>query len=340
MLRGCTLIVTFLIVLAVAPEVAFARRFLVSNGPILTITLKDDEINARNAEKSDPTTADSARQSWMPSRFSSRLPNWFYSVSSGQPPLPNRLPSLKSLAIGAGYQYPKPATVHPSTFPLLSWIECTANFETDWMQLQVQPSHELHSARTNLLLQASRGVHYAFAKISRGYNDINSSSNNNNNKDNNAKNTRKAASIQLEAVRISTYLDLPFAALAAIRVTPTINCVSRDLTCDLEAITGGKGNSKAILHLEYERPTLAVQYQPDVRNLIRPVIDLYSGKIVYNWILTLHNGGSITTEINPDKAITMQWIDPALAGGWVTNVSLPLEKPWQPSVRVRRQFRL
>ena len=219
-----------------------------------------------------------------------------------------------------------------------SWIETTAKFDfPDLCQLQVQPSHELSSSTTNVLLQLSRGAHYAWAKVLHHHNDHHT--------------------LRLGTAQASALVRLPLASLAAVRISPTWNSNNNnnnnnnsnvvaphhrrgEITCDVEAVTGGPGRTRAVLHLEYEHPTLAVQYQPTPRHLIRPVLDLFSGKMVYQWILALQKGGSLQVLVDPERDVTMQWNDPSSSnrGVWLTNVRVPLEQPWRVDVRVRRQF--
>ena len=343
---------TLLFVLVI--PVALAGRFA-SSGPVLTITLKESVPPPPKGDdrKTHETGAPESPQPWHPFDVSSLRPSLVYSIGSRQPPLPHWLPALQSLRFGLGSSYsPQETPQHPS------WIESTAKFDIRDLgaQFQIQPSHELHSGRTNLLLQASRGAHYVFAKISRVYDDddatststVSSSSSPMNNNARHSASTSKepttpttttTATTRLEAVKASALFRLPYRSLAAVRVTPALDfCGEAVLSCDVEAVTGGRGRTQAVLHCEYERPSLAVQYQPDPHNLIRPVIDLYSGKIVYQWILALRDGGSVNTRVDPDSAVTVQWTDPTAAGSWVTDVRVPLEKPLTANVRVRRQF--
>jgi len=345
---------TLLFVLVI--PVALAGRFT-SSGPVLTITLKESVPPPPNGdETTHETGAPETPQPWHPFDVSSLRPSLVYSIGSRQPPLPNWLPALTSLSFGLGSSYaPQETPQHPS------WIESTAKLDIRDLgaQIQIQPSHELHSGRTNLLLQASRGAHYVFAKISRVYDDddqgstASSSSSpmkNNARRSSNASNQptttptipTSTATTRLEAVKASALFRLPFASLAALRVTPAVTreqgSAAAVWSCDVEAVTGGRGRTQAVLHCEYERPSLAVQYQPDSNNLLRPVMDLYSGKIVYQWILALRDGGSVNTRVDPDSAVTVQWTDPTAAGSWVTDVRVPLEKPLTANVRVRRQF--
>jgi hypothetical protein len=155
--------------------------------------------------------------------------------------------------------------------------------------------------------------------------------------------------MRLEAVRASALFHLPYASLATIRVTPAVDVQKRDVSCQIEAVTGGAGRTVAVLNLEYERPTLAVQYQPDSRNWIRPVVDLYTGRMEYQWILALPGGGgsSLHTIVDPSTAVTVTWTDHSRAGGtWVTDVRVPIPESGTTrlrhvtaDVRVRRQFR-
>ena len=116
---------------------------------------------------------------------------------------------------------------------------------------------------------------------------------------------------------------------------PSFNLQSRDWYCRLEAMTG---RTKAILDLEYMQPSLAIQYQPNESNLLRPEIDLYTGKMRYQLITRLRNG-VLRTTVDPSEALELTWTDGSSNGCWVTDIRIPLNKA-PALLKVRRQFRL
>ena len=328
--------------------VAAAPPRFESRGPVVTITLRDPspppDDNTPNDATATATATDSLqrRQPWIPVDWSTLRPSVVYSISSQDPPLPNWLPCFQSLSVGAGFEHDdKRASVvtAESSSSLLesawktawtpSWIETTAKFNVPKLDgtFQIQPSHDVHSGTTNLLVQFSRGAHYAWTKFVR----------HNHNPNNN---------IHVDAAQASALVRLPRTfPWSSVRISPVVkqNVVRRswDVACDVEAVTSGPARTRAVLHLEYDHPTLAVQYQPNPYHLIRPVLDLYSGKMIYDWIWALpNNGGSVQAQVDPDRHVTIQWNDPSASnrGAWLTQVRVPLEKPWRANVRVQRQF--
>jgi hypothetical protein len=129
---------------------------------------------------------------------------------------------------------------------------------------------------------------------------------------------------------------------------------SSAFSCRVEAVSGGAARTKALLHLEYQNPTLTVVHTLDNRNTVAPCICLYSGRIVYQWDLRLGRGGDrdntnvnhsfLRTRVDPVSAIDFTWTDQSLTDGglWETNVRLPLEgttlEALAADVRIRRQF--
>lgn len=290
---------------------AKAERFA-THGPVLTVTLQG------NSESSSTTP-------WL-DLSSSVKPVLQYNVFSKQPPLPNWLPSLKSIQGSIGYQY-------DTLKRLPSSLEATAKFANDWGELQVQSQHQVKTRRTNLLLQAARGASYAFMKVVS----------NTTPKAATTTTTRMPGFAAVELLRASVLFPLPFASVSNVRITPEINVAQRDISCELAAVVGAR--TKAVIHLEYERPTLSVLYAPNDHNLIQPTIDLYNGKMVYQWVLALAGGrGSLQTRVDPVSAIDITWKErSAVDGGvWITDISLPLadrgSSGLAANVRVRRQF--
>lgn len=318
-LLWCTLIVQK------HPYLIHAARFAVS-GPILTITVKDplqfidDDKNNKDGDESEASYIDkSSNKQWID--LSSIRPNIQWNVYSRAPPLPNWFPALKSIKGSVGYQY-------NDVKRLPSWIEGTAKLalpghETSGNELQIQPSYEVKTGRTNLLVQANQGASYLFAQLS---------------------NKQK---MLLELVRASVLWNLPSASLSSIRVTPSIDIIKKDIGCIIEAVTGGAGKTRAVLNLEYDNPTLSILYSPNDRNLLSPQISLYTADIIYQWQVLLGsdgNHGSFVMKVDPISDIHVTWTDETRSGGsWITDVRIPLEgttlRSLAADVRVRRQFK-
>ena len=287
---------------------ADAVRFAV-NGPTLTVTVRDPR------QSPSTVTSDNALETLPPPWFdlAALRPNIRCGIQSLEPPLPNWLPSLKSIRAGIGYSY-------TDLQRLPSWVEATGKFAiTPSSELQVQPSYQVKSKKANLMLQVSRGAAYLFARLS------------------------SREKYLVEALRGSMLFNTPIASVSSIRVTPSVDLVQRDAACIVEAVTGGAGRTKAVLHLERQNPTLAVVYALDDRNIIAPEINLYNAKIVYQWNSNLGSGSSVRTKVDPTSAIEVTWTDQSVQGGsWVTEVRLPLEgtsiNGLAADVKVRRQF--
>lgn len=310
-------------------------RFAV-NGPVLTLTFKDP-----NQNPSTPTTAadvvDLLEQSssssstaippapavpWLD--LNTLRPNVVWEITSLAPPLPYWVPKLKQLKARVGYQYSPdiPLSVR-TTRP--SWIEGTAKFATNLGELIVQPSYEFQPQSTTILLEASRGASWALARLGLA--------------------NRNQIVPHWEALRASFVVNLPYVSLSQLRFTPSME-VGKDLACQIEAVTGGYGRTRAVLNLEWQTPTLSVIHQLDNRNTIAPTINLYNARIVYQWNCLLGRAGtsSIRTKVDPTSAIDITWTDQSEQGGsWITDVRLPLEattlQKLAADVRIRRQFR-
>ena len=368
--------VLLLALLINAPLEALSARFVV-NGPILTLTLKDPSQEAATTKADPPSAADlvellerqqlqssastasaaadgSSSQSmqsplsvpWLD--LSSLRPNLIWDVSSLAPPLPYWFPNLKQLKARIGYQYDAPSESFPPSSNnqenplqryLPTWIEGTAKMATQLGELIVQPSYEVRSQRTSIVLEASRGAHWALAKFGLA---------------------RPSQIVpHLEAVRGSIALNLPYVSVSQVRITPSLEMEGRpphqphqlpqrgDWACQIEAITGGYGRTRAVLNLEWNAPTLSVIHQLDSRNTIAPTINLYNARIVYQWNCLLGRSGmsSVRTRVDPTSAIDITWTDHSEGGGgsWVTDVKLPLEattlQKLAADIRIRRQFR-
>jgi hypothetical protein len=292
-------------------SVVDGARFAV-NGPVLTITLKDPLQGSSAGTSASSSQGDlSASTRWLD--VSELRPHLVWGIQSQQPPLPNWMPSLTGLGATVGYQYTDLKT-------LPSWVEGTAKFSRPSGELQLEPSYEVRSGRTNLLVRVSRGASYALARLGSQQKNV------------------------LESVRASVLFNLPYASVSSIRLTPSIDFAKQDMACVMEAVTGGSARTKAVLNLQYLNPTLAVVHSLDDRNTIAPEISLYNAKIIYQWTVALGNGSSLRTKVDPTSSIHVTWTDQSAAGGsWVTDCKLPLEgtglHALAADVRVRRQFR-
>jgi hypothetical protein len=357
------------------------------NGPVLTLTLKDpSQQQQQQASSPPPSAADlvelleqqasaskasaKSQQNHLPPvsipwlDLSSLRPNLVWDVTSLAPPLPYWFPNLKQLKARVAYQYEAPAPQAAGdsagssngggplraqlSNKLPSWIEGTAKFATQLGELIVQPSFDVKSQRTTILLEASRGASWALLRMGLA--------------------NPSQIVPHLEAVRGSFAVNLPYASVSQVRFTPSLEvrdpspprgggrgqqrgggpgAFGGDWACQIEAVTGGYGRTRAVLNLEWDAPTLSVVHQLDGRNTIAPTINLYNARIVYQWNCLLGRSGlsSVRTRVDPTSAIEVTWTDQSEGGGgsWVTDVRLPLEattlQKLAADVRIRRQFR-
>jgi hypothetical protein len=276
---------------------AEAAKFSVT-GPILTVTLKEPE----------PSAGDLAESSkWL--NLGSLRPNVLWSISSNDPPLPNWLPALKSCRTTVGYRYDDQKT-------LPSYIEADATFANDVGELQVQPTYEVGSKKTSIVVQASNGNSFVVARLATRGKRV------------------------LEFIRGSYSSSLPFASISGVRVTSSFDFIRSSPTLTVEGVTGS-ARTKAILNLQYQEPTLTVVHALDERNTIAPEISLHTAKILYQWNMML-DSGALRTKVDPTSAIQVTWTDRSMNGKWVTDFSLPLKgtsvSALAADVRVRRQF--
>lgn len=257
------------------------------NGPVVTLTLKEPSSAADDAVHGRPWITD----------LSSVRPKATWSVRTSPSPFPRLLPALKQLRADIGYEYHRLRQA-PSS------VEATARFSTRYGDLIVQPSYDVPTARNTLLVQASRGASYVLAKLGGG--------------------SGSTSKRLISAIKGSFLLNLPYASVSAVRLTPSWDCLKRDLACTVEAVTGGPSRTKAVLNLDYYNPTLTVVHALDERNTIAPEINLYNAKIVYQWDLLLGgSGSSLRTKVDPVTAIHVTWTDVSASGGtWVTDVRL------------------
>ena len=242
------------------------------NGPVVTLTLKEPS-NAADDVHGRPWITDVA----------SVRPKATWSVRTSPSPFPRLLPALKQLRADIGYEYHRLRQA-PSS------LEATARFSTSEGDLVLQPSYDVPTRKQTLLVQASRGASYVLAKFGGGA--ISGSSS--------ASPRRSLVSF----LKGSFLLNLPYASVSAVRLTPSWDFLKQDLSCVIEAVTGGPARTKAVLNLDYYNPTLTVVHALDERNTIAPEINLYNAKIVYQWDLLLGPAGSsLRTKVDPVTAI-------------------------------------
>ena len=299
---------------------AQGRRFSV-NGPVLTITVRPPEtkpsstVHLHEKEELEGHTEERTDRPWID--LASLEPHVLWSIQTQQRPIPIWLPSLTAIKAGIGYSY-NDFKRKPSR------LECTGKFDLGAStELQIQPSYDLRNQRSNLLCQIARGASYLFASLEQR---------------------------RLQTLKASWRWRLPSATIDSIRVSPSFqNSNNKSLldkiACSVQAVTGS--NTKAILQLEKQNPTLSVVYALNKRNILCPTISLYDAKIVYQWdIQFASNGGgsTLSTKVDPTKAVDLTWTDRSIdRGTWVTDVHVPLEEDFlqtalRAQVQVRRQF--
>jgi len=127
----------------------------------------------------------------------------------------------------------------------------------------------------------------------------------------------------LQHVRAQYKLNLPFASVGSVAISPTFDFDQNLAGCTMVG-KSGSGRTAAVLDLNWDRPTLSVVHALDQRNTIQPEISLLDAKIMYNWSVALESGGSIRTRVDPTEAVQISWIDQGSNGKWVTDFRLPL----------------
>lgn len=367
----------------------FARQ-----GLVLTVTLPSSGSTVNDSDGNDDSNNNNNNNDNQrhPNMLAELQPLLTYSIASQKSPLPYWLPALKSIVAGIGYQY---SSLVLPVWP--SWLEGTAKFGFRAMpnvMWQLQP--RLSSSSSSLVVQASRGDQTITAKFatrqqqpqqkrerSRLKKAMAKNKYSNENDDNDSF-TPFWNGGGLEAVRASfLWSTVPLAALASLRVSPHVDVPNRAVSCQIEAVTGGAGRTVATLNLHppsfssslrnknnnkkssTTTTTLAIQYQPDAHNWIKPVLDLCTGHMQYQWIVALpHHRGSVHTLVDPADAIAVTWTDTSTnsnnngGGTWVTDIRIPLHNHRESDVggdgtrlprlqslfaaadvRVRRQFR-
>jgi hypothetical protein len=316
------LLLLLLLLVSQAPLVAAAPRLEV-NGPVVTLTLKEPSStsgsSSSSAVKHDAfavVEGGAGARPWITDLASVR-PKASWSIRTSPTPFPDLLPALKQLRADVIYEYHRVRS-RPSA------IEATARLSTKHVDVVVQPVWDLVARHTSVLVQASRGANYVLAKLGGG---------------------RARQPPGLTALKGSFLVQLPYATVGALRLTPAWDGLRHDVALTLEAITGGPSRTKALLHLDAHNPTLTVVHALDDRNVIAPEINLANAKIVYQWDLKLGpHGSSLRTKVDPVTAIHLTWTDVSASGGsWVTDIRLPLEgatvAALAADVRIRRQFR-
>ena len=242
-------------------------RFQV-NGPVVTLTLKEPS-NAADDVHGRPWITD----------VSSVRPKATWSIRTNPSPFPRLLPALKQLRADIGYEYHRLRQA-PST------VEATARFSTREGDLVIQPSYDVPTRKQTVLVQASRGASYVLAKLGG------------------SPTATTPAGRLVSALKGSFLLNLPYATISAVRLTPSWDFDKKDLACTIEAATGGPARTKAVLYMDYYNPTLTVIHSLDERNTIAPEINLYNAKITYQWDLLLGSAGSsLRTKVDPVTAV-------------------------------------
>ncbi len=175
----------------------------------------------------DPLT-ETRPTKWL--NLSNLHPNVHWSFNSISKPLPGWIPSLQSLQGSVGYHYEQ--MKRAPTF-----VEGGAKFRKGGVELDILPSYQVKSKRTKVMLQISKGAIYGMLKF---------------------------GNTALESIRGCYQVNLPYASVGAIRITPTWNVVRGEAACVLEGTTGSQ-RTKAVLNLEYQNPTLTVVHALDDR---------------------------------------------------------------------------
>lgn len=342
-----------------------------------TIMLNQNNINNEyDNNNNDSNTYSSSQRKGVSS--SSSIP--FLDISSIHPtiqwnifeskilPLPNWFPSFKSLKGSIGYDqyhnhnqndnditrqsndnknsnikqqfamYLRTWKNQIQNLLLPSWYESTMQFALPGYEkyghtLLIQPTYYTNNNNNNhinILIQLSRGVSYIQTNFS------NRSLKNNHN-------------MIVETIKgYLHYGNLPFVTLSSITIIPIINFISKEITCQFEMTTTGtsstkrNSNTRAVMNLEYNNPTLTIYYSPNEYNLISPTISLYTANIMYQWKVLLRNHnvrivddvadnhndicGSFTMKVDPLSHIQCTWIDETkldYGGHWITDITIP-----------------
>ena len=226
-----------------------ASNFVV-NGPLVTVTIKDGggittgsqnaaQNNHDNGRRSDTASGDDGPtrpKKWLD--LNGLRPQAVLSVQTKSPPLPNWLPSLKSLRSNVVYD---PA----SRRFLPSRVDTTMKFSDPLFgDLHVQPSFQPGQRGPGLVVQATRGNRASIlAKLSLGGRRL------------------------VEYVQTSCLLRSPQAlssSVGAIKVETSYDFVRSHPKCSVETMTAS-GRTKAVLDVESNNPKLSVVHALDSR---------------------------------------------------------------------------
>lgn len=283
-------------------------------GPVVTITLKEPSaLKSSSSEQQQQSNQNLKDQENLVKDPSSVRPKATWGIQTLKPPFPIWLPSLKQVRALFGYEYHR-FKYRPS------WLETSYKFSFPVGDLWIQPTWDIEKP-VALKLLFSRGNSGITTRWSGGPGRL------------------------LQSLSGSFGFDLPYTTVRTIRVTPNVDLVPSypDVSCVVEATTGGAGRTKAILNLEYNNPTLAVEHRLDERNTVRPEIAIYSARITYRWDLKLPGESNIRTIVDPLDAIHVTWTDQSAKGGyWITTLRIPLEgasiSALTADVSIRKQF--
>jgi len=339
------------------PLAANARRFQ-SQGPILTLTLKDPyhqedrpsrNINGDDIEeeasaassKSNPAEPSVPNARWWRRRANLRsfsiadvfdlqslAPNLLYAIRTSNP-LPNYVPALQQASLTAQYVYNE-LKGRPN------YIEGDITFHTNKLNginLDIGTSYNVAddvSAVTVRLGSSGDTASAAAASPNRqAYGCFGT-----------ARFIVAKGKKRLSTLRASYHVHLPFQNLGEFTITPEYNfdTMLSSFTCVGKS---GSGRTAAVLDVNWDNPTLSVVHAIDERNTIQPEISLMNAKILYNWSMQLKSGGILKTSVDPTEAMQITWIDQTRDGKWVTDFKLPLvvgQGPLAGDIRVRRQF--
>lgn len=233
-----------LVTLTTKTPLVDAARFAVT-GPVLTITLKDPATSSRSGSSSSSRSFnDESSPSWG-LNLKELQPTLNWSVQSKSKPLPNWLPSLQSIRSSLGYNYQESHKYIPSNLESEAVFASSRSFFKG-ISLKVQPSYEFRSKRGVLQLQATKGASsYALAQFTTTTSTTTT-----------GKKRRRWLTTLLKGC---LQIDLPYASVGGISITPSYDWTRNKPSCTLEAMTGSQ-RTKAIVQLEYENPTLSIAH--------------------------------------------------------------------------------
>jgi hypothetical protein len=295
----------------------------VTEGPVLTMTLKDTDDDVTSGTGAAATTSSTSSSSHGSDLLLELWrPQLLYSITSQRPPFPKHCPAVKSLQAAIGYRYYNTANAanadadgetfyNNNMFP--TWVEVVTKLEVlgnkrSAVQLQVQSSCHLVRRSLGLLVQVVRGSNYALVRFSSSSAVSRDDRTKGRISMSNAMRNMMIPA-ELKASYYYPHVSSSAANIASIRVTPGWQR-GAGLNLQLEAVTGGAGRTKLIFQYHAgsssndndgtagvirrssnsnsrHRTTLAVQYQPDEHHLIRPEINLATGQIIYQYIAKL-----------------------------------------------------